>query len=132
MVVRVERTPEALGKGNGSELRVANRSRCTRACVTERRPEHPEEAPLATSGVWCRKGRIRLGTDGTHCRTGRCGTTWSVRCATTSAMRRALQEGHTPLPLQENARRRPWPQSPQRTRAKPWARTLRAGTVARN
>jgi len=31
--------------------------------------------PLATSGVWCRKGRSRLGTDSTHCRTpGSCGS----------------------------------------------------------
>ena len=43
VVVRVERTPEALEKGDGSELRVANRGRRAQACVTERRPERPEE-----------------------------------------------------------------------------------------
>ncbi len=55
-------------------------------------------AALATPGVWCRKGRRRLGTDSSHRRTGRCGITLSVRCADTSAMRWALQEGHTPRP----------------------------------
>ena len=40
----------------------------------------------------------------------------------TSAMRRVLQVGQTPRPLQENARSRSCPQSVQRTRAKPWAR----------
>jgi hypothetical protein len=73
--------------------------------------------PLATSGVWCRNGRSRLGTDSTHCRTGRCGNTSSVRWAATSAMRRALHEGQTPRPLQEKARSRSCPQSVQRTRA---------------
>ena len=43
MVVRVERTSEALGKGDGSELRVANRGRHARTRVTERGPERPEE-----------------------------------------------------------------------------------------
>ena len=45
--------------------------------------------------------------------------TSSVRCAATSAMRRALQEGHTPRPLQEKARSRSCPQSVQRSRANP-------------
>ena len=63
-----------------------------------------------------------MGTESTHCRTGRCGMTSSVRCAATSAMRRALQEGQTPRPLQEKARSRSCPQSVHRSRAKPWAR----------
>jgi len=37
-------------------------------------------------------------------------------------MRRAVQDGHTPRPLQEKARSRSCPQSVHRTRAKPWAR----------
>lgn len=60
-----------------------------------------------------------MGTESTHWRTGRCGITASVRCAATSAMRRALQEGQTPRPLQEKARSRSCPQSPQRSRANP-------------
>jgi hypothetical protein len=43
VVVGIERTPKALGKGDGSELRVANRSQRARACVTQRGPECPEE-----------------------------------------------------------------------------------------
>ncbi len=43
VVVRIQRASEALGEGDGSELRVANRGRRARASVTERRPERPEE-----------------------------------------------------------------------------------------
>jgi hypothetical protein len=43
VVVGVYRAPEALGKGDGSELRVANRSRRARTRVTKRGPEPPEE-----------------------------------------------------------------------------------------
>jgi len=45
-----------------------------------------------------------------------------VRWAAISAMRRVLQDGQTPRPLHENAIRKSWPQSPQRARAKPWAK----------
>ena len=43
VVVRVERTAEALRKGDGSELRVAHRIRRARTRVPERGPECPEE-----------------------------------------------------------------------------------------
>ena len=39
-------------------------------------------------------------------RTGSGGKTWSTRCAAVSAMRRVLQEGHTPRHLQEYAIRK--------------------------
>jgi hypothetical protein len=42
------------------------------------------------------------------------GSTWSVRWAATSHMRRALQEGQMPRPLHENGISRSWPQSSQR------------------
>lgn len=47
------------------------------------------------------------------------GKTWSTRWAAVSAMPRALQDGHTPRPLQEKAIRKSCPHSPQRARAKP-------------
>ena len=43
MVVRIQRTPEALGEGNGTELGVANRSRRIRARVTQCGSECPQE-----------------------------------------------------------------------------------------
>jgi Holliday junction DNA helicase RuvB len=38
-------------------------------------------------------GRRRLGTESTHCRIGTAGTTLSLRCTATSAMRRFVQDG---------------------------------------
>ena len=63
---------------------------------------------------------------GTHWRTGTCGMTWSTRCAVVCAFRRALHEGQKPRRLQLNTTSLLWPQppqSPQRSRRKPWART---------
>ena len=80
-----------------------------------------ETAP-ASAGSRGRKGRIRLGRESTHWRRGSGGRTGSVRWAATSTMRRALQEGQTPRPLQEKATRRSAAQASQRMRAKPWAR----------
>jgi len=48
--------------------------------------------------------------------------TWSARCAAVSTMRRVVQDGQTPLHLQDQAMRKSCPQSAQRARAKPWAR----------
>lgn len=73
VVVGVERTTEARREGAGSELRVPKYHRRTRSRVTE----------------------------STHWRTGRSGNTSSVRCAATSALRRALHEGQTPRTLRE-------------------------------
>jgi hypothetical protein len=64
VVVGVERTPEALGKGDGSELRVANRSRRARACVTEcgsERPEEDAEHPTCHLGGLVQEGSKPLG-----------------------------------------------------------------------
>ena len=49
------------------------------------------------------RGRFRLGTEITHCRTGAGGRTWSTRCAAVCAMCRPLHEGHTPRRLHEKA-----------------------------
>ena len=46
-------------------------------------------------------------------RAGRCGSTWSVRWAATSHMRRALHEGPMPRLLHENGISRSWPPSSQ-------------------
>ena len=81
----------------------------------------------------------------THWRTGTCGSepghkqsgglfvpgerpggnarAWSIRCAAVCAMRRAPHEGQKPRRLQMNAASLSWPQSPQRRRRKPCART---------
>jgi hypothetical protein len=57
--------------------------------------------------------------DGT--RTGSGGGTWSARWAATSTIRRALQQGQAPGPLQENATRRSAAHASQRMRANLWA-----------
>ena len=44
-----------------------------------------------------------MGTERTHCRTGTAGTTLSLRCAATSAMRRLVHEGQMQRPLQLKA-----------------------------
>ena len=59
----------------------------------------------------------------THWRTGTCGMTWSTRCAAVCAIRRAPHEGQNPRRLPLKATSLSWPQSPQRRRRKPWART---------
>lgn len=48
---------------------------------------------------------------------GRRGNTTSAMCAAVSAMRRVLNEGQTPRPLQEKATKKSCPQSSQRARA---------------
>jgi len=70
-----------------------------------------------TFGRLVQEGPKALGTESTHCRTGRCRITSSVRWTATSAMRRALREGQTPRRLQEKARSRSCPQSVHRSRA---------------
>ena len=73
-----------------------------------------------------RSRRSGMGNDSTHWRTGTCGMTWSTRCAVVCAFRRALHEGQKPRRLQLNTTSLLWPQppqSPQRSRRKPWART---------
>ena len=63
-----------------------------------------------------------MGSDSTHWRTGTRGMTWSTRCAAVCAMRRAPHDGQKPRRLQLNATSLSWPQSPQRSLRKPWAR----------
>jgi hypothetical protein len=62
---------------------------------------------VTAAGRSARKPRSRLGTEITHCRTGTGGMTRSARCAAVWAMRRPVQDGQTPLPLEENATRNP-------------------------
>jgi hypothetical protein len=65
----------------------------------------------------------RCGRLNTHCRTGTSGMTWSTRWTARSAILLPPQLGQTARPLHENATSRSRPQSPQRIRAKPPART---------
>jgi hypothetical protein len=66
--------------------------------------------------------RSGMGNASTHWRTGTWGMTWSTRCAAVCAARRAPHEGQKPRFLQLNATSLSCPQSPQRSRRKPWAR----------
>ena len=68
-------------------------------------------------------GEGGIGGDRTHWRTGTWGMTWSTRCAAVCAIRLAPHDGQKPRRLQEKATSLSWPQSPQRSRRKPWART---------
>jgi hypothetical protein len=67
---------------------------------------------------------IRVGGAGPLCDSkrqhppGSGGTMWSTQCAAVSAMRRALQEGQTPRPLQAKATRKSCPHAGQGARAK--------------
>ena len=68
-------------------------------------------------------GEGGIGSDSTHWRTGTRGKTWSTQCAAVWAMRRAPHDGQKPRRLQLKATSLSCPQSPQRRRRKPWART---------
>ena len=57
--------------------------------------------PILHLASRARKYRSRLGNYKTHWRTGTWGKTWSTRWAAVSTIRRALQEGQMPRPLQE-------------------------------
>ena len=77
---------------------------------------------LIRSGSRANTQRAQRGSERTHCRTDTRGSTRSVRWIAVSCMRRALQDGQSPLFLHENATSRSCPQEPQCTRAKPCAR----------
>jgi hypothetical protein len=120
--VCVEGGAEAMEEGDCAELGVGRRGR---AGAAQRGTEGAEQEAQHVAGeAWVveQEGRIRFGRESTHWRTGSGGRTWSVRWAATSTMRRALQEGQTPRPLQEKATRRSAAHASQRMRAKPWAR----------
>ncbi len=99
-------------EGDGAELRVGTGARTGAlergAAGAQQDAKHGAGEPrvVRQEGAGGRKGRIRFGRESTHWRTGSGGRTWSVRWAATSTMRRALQEGQTPRPLQEKATRR--------------------------
>src|SRR5207302_1791053 len=57
---------------------------------------------------------------------GHVGSTRSKRCVAVPCMRRVVQEGQKPRPLQEKATSNSSPHEVQRTRAKPWARMPQA------
>jgi hypothetical protein len=120
--VGIEGGAEAVQEGDGAELGVAGADGLARRSVVRMARSRTRSTSPARRGSWGRKGRIRFGREKTHWRTGSGGRTWSVRWAATSTMRRALQEGQTPRPLQEKATRRSAAHASQRMRAKPWAR----------
>lgn len=55
----------------------------------------------SSTGSRCRKNRSRCGNVTTRWRTGTCGNTCSTKCAAVAAMRRVVQDAHTPRPLQD-------------------------------
>ena len=99
---------------------------------------------VTSLGCAANSRRSGIGSDSTHWRTGARGSepgheqsgglfvpgerpggnarAWSTRWAAVWAMRLAPQDGQKPRRLQLKATSLSWPQSPQRSRRKPWAR----------
>ena len=96
------------------------RRRCHANTLRRKMPTSSPRSP------WSRASRERTwrGNDNTHCRYGAVGSTRSTRCAAVLVMRRLVHDGQKPRVLHENATSRSSPQSPQRTRTKPWQSSL--------
>jgi len=80
VVVRVEAGAEPLWEGDGAESCVTG---CTGARAAEGRAQRTDQNPehgACHLRVVVQKGRRRFGRESTHCRTGRCGSTWPLEC----------------------------------------------------
>jgi hypothetical protein len=109
--VRGARAPARLARWRW-RLKIARRARSS--------------ARVMSRGSRARGKRAHRGSERTHWRMGTCGSTRSRRCVAVPCMRRVVQEGQKPRPLQEKATRVSSPHEAQRTRAKPWARMPQA------